>query len=93
MNSGDDRADTARRLGVSWAQAALIRLLGLKRRLLGLHLFYQFVNPIKYIRIGDSGRHALVFITKGAIIAGPSWCSLDRHPSCFLLAYFASLNR
>jgi hypothetical protein len=33
--------------GVSWAEAALLRLLRMKRRLLGLHLLYQFLNPIK----------------------------------------------
>jgi hypothetical protein len=37
-------------------------LLRVERSLLGLHLLYQFLNPIKEIRIGDSGRHALVML-------------------------------
>jgi hypothetical protein len=40
----------------------LPRLLRVKRRLLGLHPRYQFLNPIKHIQIGDSGRHALVML-------------------------------
>jgi hypothetical protein len=33
-----------------------------QQRLLALYPLYQFLNPIKSIRIGGSGRHALVML-------------------------------
>jgi hypothetical protein len=37
-------------------------LLGMKRRLLNLHLLYQFPNPIKHSLIGYSGRNTPILL-------------------------------
>jgi hypothetical protein len=43
-------------------EAALLRLLRVKRGLLSLHLLDQSLDPIKHCLVGDSGRHALVIL-------------------------------
>jgi hypothetical protein len=41
---------------------ALLRLLRMKRHLLGLRPFDQFLDPIEHSLIGVSGRHSLVML-------------------------------
>jgi hypothetical protein len=43
-------------------EAALLRLLWVKRELLSLHPLNQFLNPIKQWLIGDAGRHDTVMV-------------------------------
>jgi hypothetical protein len=43
-------------------EAALLRLIRVKCRLLGLHPLYQFLDPVKRSLIGDSGHQTAVML-------------------------------